>query len=155
MSISSFFTANGTVLGYSANTSISLSREIAVMVGSAWRCHDHAILNNDRRSVQTAKTFCKTIEVIPHDEEAAGLRALVVESERMVVAVHTVKQRLLVAAMLPKEEFKQGKTTSVSSDEENAQKPPSKKQILLWRAQGMAEELRGDLANFELPNDFY
>lgn len=150
-----FFTVNGSVLGYSDNTSIALSREIAVMVGSAWRCHDHAILNDDPSSVQSAKTFCKTIEVIPHDEKAAGLRALIVESEGMVAAVHYVKQRLLVAAMLPKQEFKKVKDAAVGSDEEGASKPPTKKQILLWRAQGMAEELRGELADFELPKDFY
>ena len=145
------------MLGYSDNTSISLSREIAVMVGSAWRCHDHAILTNDPASQQTAKTFCKTLEVVPHGDQAVGLRALLVESERMVVAVHHVKQRLLVAAMLSKEEFRKEKAASAtsSSDEGNASQPPSKKQVLLWRAQGMAEELQRDLANFQLPKDFY
>ncbi|KAL8818451.1 MAG: hypothetical protein Q9191_007941 [Dirinaria sp. TL-2023a] len=150
-----FFTVNGSVLGYADNTSIALSREIGAMVGGAWRCHDHAILNDDASSTETAKTFCKTIEVIPHEEKAAGLRALVVELEGMVAAVHIVKQRLLVAAMLPKEKFEQGEAASVSSGEESAPKPPSKQQILLWRAEGMAEELRGDLADFELPKDFY
>jgi len=173
------------------------------MAGGAWRIHNQAITKNDPSLHAAADKFCKTVEIIPFDEKEAGLRAMIVIVDDVVVAVHDVKERLLIAAMLPLESVKQDKAgrsengkgkrkgkeraddeASESSEggdgdgkavtgeeiggdsdegaDDNGEegkaeegKPTSKQQILLWRAEGMAEVLLGDLRNFKMPEGYF
>ena len=185
------------------------------MSGGAWRIHNQAILKNDSDMHANADKFCKTLEVIPYDQKEAGLRAMIVLVDDMVVAVHDVKERLLIGAMLSVETVKQdsaitsttsanasseegkaedqegaendtsnsseegkgkgkgiaGNDTSENSkkgkpddddddtnedeEEEEEGKPTTKKQILVWRAEGMAEVLLGDLTNFKMPEGYF
>ncbi len=173
------------------------------MAGGAWRIHNQAITKNDPSLHAAADKFCKTLEIIPSDEKEAGLRAMIVVVDDVLVAVHDVKERLLIAAMLPLETVKQDKASAsengkgkgkgkeraddkasessadgsgegkaVTSDEaggdsgdgadeddENGKaeedKPTSKQQILLWRAEGMAEVLLGDLRDFKMPEGYF
>jgi len=202
---SSLFTVYGNLLGYSDNTPIQHGRTVAAMAGGAWRIHNQAITKNDPSLHAAADRFCKTAKIIPFDEKEAGLRAMIVIVDDVVVAVHDVKERLLIAAMLPLEAVKQDKA-SVSengkeegkgkgkerADEEASEsseggdgdgkavtdqevdgdfkdeandddeqgkaeegKPTSKQQILVWRAEGMAEVLLGDLRNFKMPEGYF
>jgi len=201
---SSLFTVYGNLLGYSDNTPIQHGRTVAAMAGGAWRIHNQAITKNDPSLHAAADKFCKTAKIIPFDEKEAGLRAMIVIVDDVVVAVHDVKERLLIAAMLPLEAVKQDKA-SVSenrkgkgkgkgkerADEEASEsseggdagqavtgqevdgesnveandddeegkaeegKPTSKQQILVWRAEGMAEVLLGDLRNFKMPEGYF
>lgn len=202
---SSLFTVYGNLLGYSDNTPIQHGRTVAAMAGGAWRIHNQAITKNDPSLHAAADKFCKTAKIIPFDEKEAGLRAMIVIVDDVVVAVHDIKERLLIAAMLPLEAVKQDKA-SVSengkgegkgkgkerADEEASEsseggdgdgkpvtdqevdgdfkdeandddeegkaeegKPTSKQQILVWRAEGMAEVLLGDLRNFKMPEGYF
>jgi len=175
------------------------------MAGGAWRIHNQAITKNDPSLHAAADKFCKTAKIISFGEKEAGLRAMIVIVDDVVVAVHDVKERLLIAAMLPLEAVKQDKASvsengkgegkgkgkeradeeaSESSEEGNGDgkvgtgeeiggdsgdeasddgeegkakegKPTNKQQILVWRAEGMAEVLLGDLRNFKMPEGYF
>jgi len=202
---SSLFTVYGNLLGYSDNTPIQHGRTVAAMAGGAWRIHNQAITKNDPSLHAAADKFCKTVKIIPFDEKEAGLRAMIAIVDDVVVAVHDIKERLLIAAMLPLEAVKQDKASvsengkgkgkgkgkeradeeaSESSEEGNGDgkavtgeeiggdsedgadddgeegkvgegKPTSKQQILVWRAEGMAEVLLGDLRSFKMPEGYF
>lgn len=107
--IPSLFTVYGNLLGYSDNTPIQHGRTVAAMAGGAWRIHNQAITKNDSSLHAAADKFCKTLEIVPFDGKKAGLRAMIVVVDDVVVAVHDVKERLLIAAMLPLEAVKQQK----------------------------------------------
>jgi len=201
--IPSLFTVYGNLLGYSDNTPIQHSRTVAAMAGGAWRIHNQAITKDDPELHAAADKFCKTREVIPYDEERSGLRAMIVVVDDVLVAVHDVKERLLIAAMLPLEAVKKENASTTETgkgkgkgkeraDEEASEssegsngdgkavagdeigedsgdgadidgeegkagegKPTTKQQILIWRAEGMAEVLLGDLRNFKMPEGYF
>ena len=159
------------------------------MAGGAWRVHNQAFVKNDPELHENARKFCKTHETFPYDHHENGLRAMIVVVDDVVVAVHDVKERLLVGAMLPLATIKQedanpngadddksaeegqgkgkgragedGGESSEEAEEEDAEeeddddKPTSKKQILVWRAEGMADVLLGDLVNFKMPEGYF
>lgn len=220
------FTIYGNLLGYPNSTSTEKARTTAAMAGGAWRIHNTAIIKDDPSLHTNADKFCQTLEMIPYDQQENSLRAMVVIIEDMVIAVHDVKERLLIGAMLPLSNFDKnhndfrlapdkscvGKRTHERADnvddveqnkenpaenldgwsseegqspyeevannnangpagegkgrsngetseddlpsEEGVTKPASKKQILLWRAEGMAETLLEDLVNFKMPDGY-
>ena len=189
---SSLFTIYGNLLGYSDNTPLQQARAVAAMAGGAWRVHNQAFVQDVPEAHENARKFCKTLETFPYDHHENGLRAMIVVIDDVVVAVHDVKERLLVGAMLPLATIKQddanlngasddqsaeegqdkGKgraeedvgESSEEAEEEDAEeeeddddddKPTSKKQILVWRAEGMADVLLGDLVDFKMPQGYF
>ena len=185
---SSLFTIYGNVLGYSDNTSIQQARAVAAMAGGAWRVHNQAFIQDIPEIHENARKFCKTLETFPYDHHENGLRAMIVVIDDVVIAVHDVKERLLVGAMLPLATIEQddanrsgadddriaaagqdkgkgraeddggessGKGDEDAEEEGDDDKPTSKKQILVWRAEGMADVLLGDLVNFKMPQGYF
>ena len=98
--LKSVFTTNGTLLGYSEGTTIRKGRTIAALTGAAWRINDDMILNHSK-DVPYAGSFLKMVEVFPYDQADAGLKCMLAEVNEWLIAVHYIKERLLVAAMLP------------------------------------------------------
>lgn len=96
----SVFTTNGTLLGYSEGTTIRQGRTVAALTGAAWRINNDRILNGSSEAPHSGN-FLTNVQVFPYDEAEAGLKSMFAEVDGMVIAVHDIKERLLVAAMIP------------------------------------------------------
>ena len=99
----SVFTAHGTLIGSSDDTSIKQARKLAALTGAEWRIHNNAITNGSSQAHGNSQ-FLSHVEIIPYKEATDGVRCMRGEANGMMIAVHHLKGRLLVAAMIPFEE---------------------------------------------------
>ena len=93
----------GTLLGYSDDTTIGHARKLAAMIGAEWRTHNKAVINGSN-DAHNLSHFLTHVEPLPYNQAGDGLRSMHGEASGMMIAVHHVKGRLLVAAMIPLEE---------------------------------------------------
>ena len=103
LTLISVFTTNGTLLGYSEGTTIEQGRTVAALTGAAWRINNNLVIHG-LEDIPDPGPFLKNIAIFPyHDPESPelGLKSMLGEVNGMVIAVHDVKERLLVAAMHP------------------------------------------------------
>lgn len=108
LTLVSVFTTNGTLLGYSEGTTIEQGRTVAALAGAAWRINNNLVVHG-LEDIPDSGPFLKNIAIFPyHDPESseAGLKSMLAEVNGMVIAVHDVKERLLVAAMHPVDALK-------------------------------------------------
>ena len=96
----SVFTTNGTLLGYSEGTTIRQGRTIAALTGAAWRINNDILINGSGEAPHSGN-FLTNVEVFPYEQAEAGLKSMIAEVNGQVIAVHDIKERLLVAAMIP------------------------------------------------------
>ena len=97
------FTAYGTLIGYSDNTSLKKARKLAALVGAEWRIR-HTAVTNGSNAVHNGPFFLTQVESFAYEQAGDGLRCMHGEAKGMMIAVHHVKGCLLVAAMIPLEE---------------------------------------------------
>ncbi|KAL8797805.1 MAG: hypothetical protein Q9195_000157 [Heterodermia aff. obscurata] len=110
------FTTNGTLIGYSEGTAIEQGRTVAALTGAAWRINNNLVVQGSE-DIPDSGPFLKNIAIFPyHDLESpgAGLKSMLAEVNGMVIAVHDVKERLLVAAMHPLAALKTTEADKVS-----------------------------------------
>ena len=104
----SVFTINGTLLGYSDGTTIEQGRTVAALTGAAWRINNNLIAQGVE-DIPDSGPFLKNMTIFPYNDPESsglGLKSMLAEVNGMVIAVHDVKERLLVAAMHPVEALK-------------------------------------------------
>lgn len=108
LTLISVFTINGTLLGYSDGTTIEQGRTTAALTGAAWRINNNLLVQGVQ-DIPDSGPFLKNMTIFPYNDpesSGTGLKSMLAEVNGMVIAVHDVKERLLVAAMHPVETLK-------------------------------------------------
>ena len=99
----SVFTAHGTLIGSSDDTTIKQARKLAALIGAEWRIH-HTAITNGSKEAHGSSQFLAHVETIPYEQTTDGVRCMHGEAKGMMIAAHHIKGRLLVAAMIPLDE---------------------------------------------------